>query len=77
MHILFVHSSANAHFGCFYHLAIVNNAAMNINYKYIQKRFHHSTVKRQQSKKCAKNVNRQFSKEGIQAANKHVKRWSA
>ena len=29
-HISFIHSSVDGHFGCFYLLAIMNNAAVNI-----------------------------------------------
>ena len=29
-HIFFIHSSVNGHLGCFYDLAIVNGAVMNI-----------------------------------------------
>ena len=29
-HNFFIHSSVHRHFGCFYDLAIVNSAAMNI-----------------------------------------------
>ena len=29
-HIFFIHSSVDGHLGCFYDLAIVNSAAMNI-----------------------------------------------
>lgn len=29
-HILFIHSSVDGHLGCFYSLAVVNSAAVNI-----------------------------------------------
>ena len=29
-HFIFIHSSVDGHFGCFYFLAIINNATVNI-----------------------------------------------
>ena len=34
-HIFFIHLSVNGHLGCFYVLAVVNNATMNIRETYL------------------------------------------